>query len=136
MFKLALVCVLAVASATEAWQFMSPDHACVDNKLRLTCTFPLSTTYDKAFTMAASLPKCRSGVYDCYNDKNCMFCFSHADEYYALEAAVGYKVPTCRSSNAHLNCPKHRDVQAWKQTGLLRKVHTFWGATNIALPTN
>jgi hypothetical protein len=135
MFKL-LIALVATASASSAWKYMSPDHACVDNELRLTCTFPRMTSYDKAFTMAASLPACRKGLYDCYNDKNCMFCFSHADEYYALEAAVGYKVPVCKKSRSKLNCPKHSDIQAWKQTGFLTKVHTFWGANNIAIPTD
>jgi hypothetical protein len=53
MFKLLIVALFATATATSAWKYMSPDHACVDNTLRLTCTFPRMTSYDKAFTMAA-----------------------------------------------------------------------------------
>ena len=64
MFKLLIVALFATATATSAWKYMSPDHACVDNTLRLTCTFPRMTSYDKAFTMAASLPACRKGIYD------------------------------------------------------------------------
>jgi hypothetical protein len=132
--KLMIAAMLGLASADSSWQYMNPAHACIDSRMRLTCTFPSKTSYDKAYTMAASLPACTAGVYDCYNDQNCMFCFSHADEYYALEAAVGATVPACPRAASHLGCPKKADLQSWQQSGLLHKVNTFWGARTINLP--
>jgi hypothetical protein len=62
------------------------------------------------------------------------FCFSHADEYWALEAAMGIKIPKCMEAASTLNCPKKHDVDLWHQSGLLSKVHLFWGHNDLPLP--
>ena len=68
-------CAVVSASAVSAdWNYMSQSTACIDTQFAgstLTCALPTHTSYDKAYTMAASLPKCTANSYDCYNDKYC-----------------------------------------------------------------
>ena len=68
-------CAVVSASAVSAdWNYMSQSTACIDTQFEgstLTCALPTHTSYDKAYTMAASLPKCTANSYDCYNDKYC-----------------------------------------------------------------
>ena len=74
----ALLALVASASAAD-WRYMSSSTACIDKSTAsaqgksLTCALPTHTSYDKAFTMAASLPACDSGAlqYDCFNDQYC-----------------------------------------------------------------
>ena len=69
----ALLALVASASAAD-WRYMSSSTACIDKSTstHLTCALPTHTSYDKAFTMAASLPACNSGPsYDCFNDQYC-----------------------------------------------------------------
>ena len=104
----------------------------------------MHSSYNHAFMMAASLPACAAGVYDCYNDKTCRFCFSHADEYFALELAMGVQIPTCENhadasadldSTETFNCPRKADIDSWAHSGLLSRVQLSWGHHNLALPT-
>merc|ERR1711968_121323 len=122
------------------WNYMSQSTACIDTQFAgstLTCALPTHTSYDKAYTMAASLPKCTANSYDCYNDKYCRFCFSHADEYWALEAAMGVSVPRCDPADQEkYNCPSKTQINSWRKNGLLSKVHYFWGHNNLPLPSN
>ena len=59
----ALLALVASASAAD-WRYMSSSTACIDKSTstHLTCALPTHTSYDKAFTMAASLPACDSGA--------------------------------------------------------------------------
>ena len=65
------------------------------------------------------------------------FCFSHADEYWALEAAMGVSVPKCDPADQEkYNCPSKTQINSWRKNGLLSKVHYFWGHNNLPLPSN
>jgi len=108
----------------------------------MTCTLPAHTSYDHAFTMAASLPAC-SGMTPvagtghkspkaCYDEQLCMFCFQHVDEYYLIEEAMGSVKKTCANTGVNqMVCPSSADLQAWHGDGILHKIHNFWGARAI-----
>jgi len=70
----AIAALVGAATAMPAdWNYMAQSTACLDleDGRHLTCALPTHTSYDKAFTMAASLPACSKTSYDCYNDKFC-----------------------------------------------------------------
>ena len=47
---------------------------------------------------------------------------------------MGIKIPPCQDESAVLNCPSKTDVDNWHQSGLLSKVHLFWGHSDLPLP--
>ena len=68
--------VVSASAVSADWNYMSQSTACIDTQFAgsgstLTCALPTHTSYDKAYTMAASLPACTANSYDCYNDKYC-----------------------------------------------------------------
>jgi hypothetical protein len=80
MRSFTVACVLALATAAPAWHNTDEKTACYDATTKMTCAFPSGTTYDKAFSMAASLAACPNGVavstesratYDCYDENTC-----------------------------------------------------------------
>ena len=60
----AAVLALALVAATAApagWSYMDDSTACLHDGLSstfMTCALPASSTYDNAFNLAASLPRC------------------------------------------------------------------------------
>merc|ERR1711924_343392 len=113
----------ATATAASDWSAMESSTACLDDRHTtgnfMTCALPAHTTFNRAFSLAASLPSCkaRSGR-DCYDDALCRFCFSTGDEFWALEAAMGISIPKCKVEKHDLNCPSKHDVDKWYKTGL------------------
>ena len=74
MRTFAIATLVGSAAAMPAdWNYMAQSTACLDLQggRRLTCALPTHTSYDKAFTMAASLPSCTATSYDCYSDTYC-----------------------------------------------------------------
>ena len=75
----AAVLALALVAATAApagWSYMDDSTACLHDGLSstfMTCALPASTTYDNAFNLAASLPRCGKHSEDCYDDKLCRY---------------------------------------------------------------
>jgi len=141
-------CLVALASASQPGlgldsPRMNPGSICLwggSSYGGMTCQFLAHTSYDNAFTLIASLPACASSAAvqasqspsNCYHEDYCMFCFGHSDEYYLLEESMGVVVPTCKVGQS--SCPKAADIHSWDSTGLLHKVHNFWGSRAIPLP--
>ena len=144
MMKLAALACLAVFAAAytrtaQDGQIMNWGSKCVTEQGSRTCTLPSHTSYDHAFTLAASLPKCTSSALPyadskgCYDEDLCMFCFDHVAEYYKIEQAMNLEIPTC-NENHNMICPAKADLTQWTDTHLLHKIHTFWGARAVQLP--